>query len=276
MTALSAEQEAMVALFQRHVDAELAGDLDTTMADDRRSSSQSRRVHRPGRFTPRRAGLLSRSSRRQVLSAGRDDDECVAHRRARSGGGGSLSFTHTKPVDRILPGVRPLENASRSPSSSSSDSRTSRMSTSGIRPACWSRSACSILWACRYAAPKERTQGAGSKLPPADGDSDLWASSAQSAAFLRLVARRGPGLDLALELASRPSHGVGVGACDAWYCAGRAGRWRTSRRRRGPGDAAEARREIDRLVELRLDHHLPGGVDQPHLPFLKVGDRDRG
>jgi carboxymethylenebutenolidase len=32
MTALSAEQEAMVALFQRHVDAELAGDLDTTMA----------------------------------------------------------------------------------------------------------------------------------------------------------------------------------------------------------------------------------------------------
>src|ERR1700747_3403919 len=32
MTALSVEQQAMVALFQRHVDAELAGDLDTTMA----------------------------------------------------------------------------------------------------------------------------------------------------------------------------------------------------------------------------------------------------
>src|SRR6266436_7456537 len=32
MTTLSAEQEAMVALFQRHVDAELTGDLKTTMA----------------------------------------------------------------------------------------------------------------------------------------------------------------------------------------------------------------------------------------------------
>ena len=30
-SALSADQQAMVALFQRHVDAELAGDLDTTM-----------------------------------------------------------------------------------------------------------------------------------------------------------------------------------------------------------------------------------------------------
>ena len=32
MTTLSAEQQAMVAFFQRHVDAELAGDLETTMA----------------------------------------------------------------------------------------------------------------------------------------------------------------------------------------------------------------------------------------------------
>src|SRR5579863_9728020 len=32
MTTLSAEQQAMVALFQQHVGAELAGDLDTTMA----------------------------------------------------------------------------------------------------------------------------------------------------------------------------------------------------------------------------------------------------
>jgi carboxymethylenebutenolidase len=31
MTALSVEQQAMVALFQRHVDAELVGDLDATM-----------------------------------------------------------------------------------------------------------------------------------------------------------------------------------------------------------------------------------------------------
>jgi carboxymethylenebutenolidase len=32
MTTLSTEQQAMVALFQRHVEAELAGDLDGTMA----------------------------------------------------------------------------------------------------------------------------------------------------------------------------------------------------------------------------------------------------
>jgi hypothetical protein len=32
MTALSVEQQAMVALFQRHVEAELAGDLDATMS----------------------------------------------------------------------------------------------------------------------------------------------------------------------------------------------------------------------------------------------------
>jgi hypothetical protein len=32
MTALSTEQQAMVALFQRHIEAELAGDLETTMA----------------------------------------------------------------------------------------------------------------------------------------------------------------------------------------------------------------------------------------------------
>src|SRR5207248_3163351 len=32
MATLTAEQNAMVALFQRHVDAELAGDLDTAMA----------------------------------------------------------------------------------------------------------------------------------------------------------------------------------------------------------------------------------------------------
>ncbi len=31
MPTLSAEQQAMVALFQQHVGAELAGDLDTTM-----------------------------------------------------------------------------------------------------------------------------------------------------------------------------------------------------------------------------------------------------
>lgn len=80
MTTLSTEQQAMVALFQRHVEAELAGDLATTMAtmtDDPHLNhvpSMAGGVGREGR-----ACVLSRSSRRQVLSAGREDDERVAH-----------------------------------------------------------------------------------------------------------------------------------------------------------------------------------------------------
>jgi len=35
-------------------------------------------------------------------------------------------------------------------------------------------------------------------------------------------------------------------------------------------DAAEIRREKDQIVELRLDHHLPGGVDQPPLAVLEI------
>ena len=55
MTALSVEQQAMVALFQRHIEAELAVDLDTTMAtltDDPRAHvrfGSPRHV----RFTPK-------------------------------------------------------------------------------------------------------------------------------------------------------------------------------------------------------------------------------
>jgi hypothetical protein len=42
MITLSAEQQTMVALFQRHVDAELAGDLETTMATMTDISTTSR------------------------------------------------------------------------------------------------------------------------------------------------------------------------------------------------------------------------------------------
>jgi hypothetical protein len=37
----------------------------------------------------------------------------------------------------------------------------------------------------------------------------------------------------------------------------------------GPGDAAEGRHEIDRFIELRLDNHLAGRVDEPPLAVLE-------
>jgi carboxymethylenebutenolidase len=109
MTTLSAEQAAMVALFQRHVDAELAGDLDTTMAtmtDDphlnhvasmaggvgRDGVHAFYRDHLVGKFFPPDVTMTNVSR-----TVGRDQvvEELV------------LSFTHTKPVDWILPGVPP-------------------------------------------------------------------------------------------------------------------------------------------------------------------------
>ena len=109
MTTLSAQQEAMVALFQRHVDAELAGDLDTTMAtmtDDPHLNHVSSmaggvgrdgvhafyRDHLVGKFFPPDVTMTNVSR-----TVGHDQvvEELV------------LSFTHTKPVDRILPGVPP-------------------------------------------------------------------------------------------------------------------------------------------------------------------------
>jgi hypothetical protein len=41
----------------------------------------------------------------------------------------------------------------------------------------------------------------------------------------------------------------------------------------GPCDAAKIRREIDRLVELRLDHHPPGGVDQSPFAAFEKGQK---
>jgi carboxymethylenebutenolidase len=109
MTTLSAQQEAMVALFQRHVAAELAGDLETTMAtmtDDphlnhvasmaggvgRDGVHAFYRDHLVGKFFPPDVKMTDVSR-----TVGQDQmvEELV------------LSFTHTTPVDWILPGVPP-------------------------------------------------------------------------------------------------------------------------------------------------------------------------
>jgi carboxymethylenebutenolidase len=106
---LSSEQHAMVDLFQKHVDAELAGDLDTTMAtmtDDphlnhvasmaggvgREGVRSFYRDHLVGRFFPPDVTMTTVSR-----TVGQDQvvEELV------------LSFTHTTPIDWLLPGVAP-------------------------------------------------------------------------------------------------------------------------------------------------------------------------
>lgn len=107
MTTLSAEQQAMVALFQQHVGAELAGDLDTTlntMTDDphlnhvptmaggvgREGVSAFYRDHLIGKFFPPDVKMTNVSR-----TVGRDQvvEELF------------ISFTHTTPMDWLLPGV---------------------------------------------------------------------------------------------------------------------------------------------------------------------------
>jgi carboxymethylenebutenolidase len=107
MTALSTEQQAMVSLFERHVEAELAGDLDTTMATmttdphlnhvptmaggvGRESVREFYRNHLVGRFFPPDVTMTNISR-----TVGQDQvvDEIA------------ISFTHTAPIDWLLPGV---------------------------------------------------------------------------------------------------------------------------------------------------------------------------
>jgi carboxymethylenebutenolidase len=109
MTTLSAEQQAMVALFQRHVNAELAGDLDTTMATmtdephlnhvasmaggvGRDGVLAFYRDHLVGRFFPPDVTMTNVS---RTVGHDRVVEEVV------------ITFTHTTPVDWILPGVPP-------------------------------------------------------------------------------------------------------------------------------------------------------------------------
>jgi len=109
MTALSAEQQAMVALFQRHVEAELAGDLDTTLATmtdnphlnhvptmaggvGRAGVRAFYRDHLVGKFFPPDVKITS-------VSRTVGDDHVVEEL--------VISFTHTTVIDWLLPGVPP-------------------------------------------------------------------------------------------------------------------------------------------------------------------------
>jgi carboxymethylenebutenolidase len=107
MTTLTIEQQVMVALFQRHVEAELAGDLDTTMetmTDDphlnhvptmaggvgREGVQAFYRDHLVGKFFPADVTMTNVSR-----TVGQDQlvDEIA------------ISFTHTEPIDWLLPGI---------------------------------------------------------------------------------------------------------------------------------------------------------------------------
>jgi carboxymethylenebutenolidase len=109
MTGLSTEQEAGPAVFQKHVAAELAGDLETTMAtmtDDphlinvpTRMGGMGRegvrafyRDHLVGKFFPPDVRMTSVSS---TVGSDRIVEELV------------VSFTHTTVIDWLLPDVPP-------------------------------------------------------------------------------------------------------------------------------------------------------------------------
>ncbi len=107
--ALSASQQAMVELFQRHVKAELDGDLDTTMAtmsDNPHLTNvpnmmggvgstgvrEFYRNHLVGKFFPPDVKMQNVS---RTVGSDQIVDELV------------ISFTHTTPIDWLLPGVPP-------------------------------------------------------------------------------------------------------------------------------------------------------------------------
>jgi carboxymethylenebutenolidase len=109
MSSLSSTQQAMVDLFQKHVDAELAGDLETTMAtmtedphlnhvpsmaggvgrDGVRAFYQD---HLVGKFFPPDVKMTNIS---RTVGLDQVVEELV------------ISFTHTTPIDWLLPGVPP-------------------------------------------------------------------------------------------------------------------------------------------------------------------------
>jgi carboxymethylenebutenolidase len=107
--ALSAEQEAMLALFQQHVGAELAGDLDTTMNTmcenphlnhvptmaggvGREGVRAFYRDHLVGKFFPPDMTMTTVST---TVGEHQIVEELF------------ISFTHTTPIDWLLPGVAP-------------------------------------------------------------------------------------------------------------------------------------------------------------------------
>src|ERR1700754_1480549 len=106
---LSSAQNAMVELFQKHVDAELAGVLDTTMATMTENphlnhvASMAGGVGRDGVRAFYRDHLVGRFFPPDVkmtpVSRTVGDDQVVEEL--------VISFTHTTGVDWILPGVAP-------------------------------------------------------------------------------------------------------------------------------------------------------------------------
>jgi carboxymethylenebutenolidase len=109
MTDLSAEQQARLALFQKHVAAELAGDLETTMATmtedphliniptmvggmGREGVRAFYKDHLVGKFFPPDVKMTNISS---TVGNDRIVDELV------------VSFTHTRVIDWLLPDVPP-------------------------------------------------------------------------------------------------------------------------------------------------------------------------
>jgi carboxymethylenebutenolidase len=109
MTTLSAEQQAMVALFQQHVGAELAGDLATTMDTmtgdphlnhvptmaggvGREGVHAFYRDHLIGKFFPPNVKMTNVS---RIVGLDQVVEELF------------ISFTHTTPMDWLLPGVPP-------------------------------------------------------------------------------------------------------------------------------------------------------------------------
>jgi len=106
---LTSAQQAMVALFQQHVDAELRGDLDTTMATmtdhphlnhvpvmaggvGRDGVRRFYRDHLVGKFFPPDVQMANVS---RTVGSDQVVEELV------------ISFTHTTAIDWLLPGVPP-------------------------------------------------------------------------------------------------------------------------------------------------------------------------
>jgi len=109
MTELTPAQQAMVELFERHVGAELAGDLDTTMATmseepwlnhvptmaggvSREGVRAFYRDHLVGKFFPPDVKMTGVS---RTVGSDRVVEELF------------ISFTHTAVIDWLLPGVAP-------------------------------------------------------------------------------------------------------------------------------------------------------------------------
>ena len=109
MAIVSSEQQVMVELFQKHVGAELAGDLETTMNTmteephlhniptmvggvGREGVRAFYRDHLVGKFFPPDVKMTNVSS---TVGSDQIVDELV------------ISFTHTTPIDWMLPGVSP-------------------------------------------------------------------------------------------------------------------------------------------------------------------------